>query len=105
MTSSETLTEFIVNKYLGFTPQKEITENTRIREDLDIEGDDAIDFFEKIENEFNVDFQNLELSKYFHSEGFNPFSFVVNFFSKSKKSLKVSDIAKSIEAKEWIDPE
>jgi acyl carrier protein len=104
MNTVEQLKEFIIDKYFGFQPNKPIAENTRIGEDLGIDGDDAVEFFEKVEEEFKVDFKDLNIGKYFNGEGFNPILFIVNFFSKRKPSITIKDIANSIEMGKWIDP-
>lgn len=102
MNTLEKVKIFITEKYFGFDLDQEIDTSTRLLEDLEIEGDDAVDFFEKFENEFNIDLTSLNLSKFFHGEGFNPLSF---FFSNSKKiPLTVGDLILSIEARRWIDP-
>jgi acyl carrier protein len=50
----------------------EISSATRLYEDLKIDGDDAVDFFQEFEKEFRVDISGLDLSKYFNGEGFDP---------------------------------
>lgn len=45
------------------------TENTTLQEDLNIWGDDAVEFLEEFSNRFGVDISEFDFDKYFKSEG------------------------------------
>jgi len=45
-----------------------ITLETRIRDDLPCDGDDAVDLFEAFAKEFEVDLSGIQWTKHFHSE-------------------------------------
>lgn len=69
-----------------------LTQETRLYEDLKIDGDDAVDFFIAFEKEFNVDVSNFQLSKYFNGEGFDPVGFGKIFrLIIGKKEISPSD--------------
>jgi hypothetical protein len=104
MSTLEKLKKFIVNKYFGFEPSFEMDENTSVNHQLRIDGDDAVEFFEQLEVEFQVDFQELEIKKYFDGEGINPLMFILSIFKKSKPPLTLGDIANSIDSGRWINP-
>ncbi len=69
----------------------DLTMDTSINYDLGIDGDEAIDFFQKFEKEFHLDldtFFEKDYDKYFGSEGANPFTILLSFFKQSKKLEK-----------------
>ncbi|WP_174712748.1 DUF1493 family protein [Nostoc sp. TCL240-02] len=57
----------IVSNELG-VQTKDITLNTRLREDLKIDGDDVDVLFCKIAEQFGVDWQGFVFYRYFHEE-------------------------------------
>ncbi|HEV7382412.1 MAG TPA: DUF1493 family protein [Dyadobacter sp.] len=94
---------FIIQKYLEFEPSLEIDLDTRLSRDLDIEGDDAVDFFEKFEDEFKVDLSNLNLDIYFHGEGVDPLDLIVGLFkSNRKETITVRDLVECVESGQWV---
>jgi len=61
--------------------------NTSLNYDLGIDGDDAIDFFDKFQKVFHISMNNFldnDYKNYFGNEGVNPF----NIFKLLKKSKK-----------------
>jgi acyl carrier protein len=48
--------------------QEEITDSTRLREDLSLDGDDAIDAILDISRELNLDVSRFDATLYFNSE-------------------------------------
>ncbi|MDR4504843.1 MAG: DUF1493 family protein [Candidatus Scalindua sp.] len=46
--------------------KQELTRNTRLLDDLRIDGDDADDFFHAFKEHFKVDLSSLDLRKYFN---------------------------------------
>jgi hypothetical protein len=104
MNTLEKLKKFIVDKHLGFKPSFKIDENTSVNHQLGIDGDDDVEFFEQLENEFQVDFQGLEIKKYFSGEGINPFTFILSIFKSPKPPLTLGDISNSIDSGRWINP-
>ena len=65
--------------------------DTSLNLDLGMDGDDAIDFFEKLQKKFNVNlnkFMNDEYEKYFGFEGINPFKEIKRLFTSSEKFQK-----------------
>ena len=62
--------------------------DTSLNYDLGIDGDDAIEFFEKIQEEFHVNLSTFiieDYDKYFGPEGFNPLELVMILLKRSKK--------------------
>jgi hypothetical protein len=55
-------------------PREKLAANKTLSHDLGMEGDDAVEFFEKFGNEFRVDFSSLyeDWNKYFAAEGVSP---------------------------------
>ena len=74
-----------------------LTRETRLYEDLKIDGDDAIDFFSAFEKKFDVDLSNFNLGKYFNGEGFDPIgiSKLVGMLF-GQKEVQASDMKTSI---------
>ena len=56
-------------KKYAYSDKKIIDMNSSIREDLEIDGDDAFFFFEDFEKNFNIEiFSKFDFQKYFHNE-------------------------------------
>jgi hypothetical protein len=55
-------------------PREKLAANKTLSHDLGMEGDDAVEFFEKFGHEFRVDLSSLyeDWSKYFAAEGMSP---------------------------------
>jgi hypothetical protein len=61
--------------------------NSSLNYDLGIDGDDAIEFFERFQIDFHVTFDEFfknDYEKYFSNEGINPLNFY-KLFQKTKK--------------------
>lgn len=85
-----------VREFVGNYPH-EINLDTRVSEDLGLEGDDAIEFLHGYSKMFNVDISEFPFDKYFCSEGFELFTFVVSFFRrKSYLTLTVRNLMDAI---------
>lgn len=98
--------EDFARKESGIFPRKKINQSTTIEDDLDITGDDAIDFMGKFFDKFEVDYQGFFFDRYFTEEGLNPFKiFLLPFPSFRKKMKKVpitlGMLAKAVELKRW----
>jgi hypothetical protein len=65
--------------------KKPLTRATLLEEDLKITGDDAWEFLENFGKQFNVNINNLDLSKYFSPEGSISLYLLVFFGKKTKK--------------------
>lgn len=79
---------------------------TRLGEDLGIDGDDASEFFENFSKEFEVDLSNFQFDKYFGSEaGFDLLLAMWQiFFDEPKQKLEtitVKDLITAAIAKKW----
>lgn len=69
--NSKNVIEFIASYWNE--PLDNISNETRIEDDLGITGDDAIEFMEEFQNEFNVDLNTFEFDKHFGPEAsFDP---------------------------------
>lgn len=94
-----------------------LTSETRLLEDLGIDGDDAVEFFEAFQEKFQVDLSDLNLGKYFNDEGLDILGILTFFrkiFSKEKKlfidkkdqynaidSLKIRDLEQCKRIGRW----
>ena len=75
--------------------------------DLNIEGDDAVELFDKLSSEFKVDLSAIKLSDYFVDETkFNPAVFFdwVAGRHEEKQSLTVQDVVNLIKEKSRSNP-
>lgn len=73
--------------------------DTRLVQDLRIDGDDAYEFMEKFVSEFDVDYSEFDYSMYFSKEGFDLFGILESIFKKkgeTKKALTLGDLEKAI---------
>jgi len=66
---SKQLSEFIIKQRWKY--DFPLTEEKTLNHDLEIYGDDAVDFFLALSKEFNVDVSNFEIRKYFKGEGYS----------------------------------
>lgn len=79
-----------------------LNRETRLLEDLRINGDDAVDFFLKFEKKFKLNLNDLDLSLYFDSEGFDliGISKLIRWTNLEKKTqrfpLTIGDLEKLI---------
>ena len=104
------LKEFITKNYWSTKPG--LTRETRISQDLRIEGDDASELMQKFGRQFNVDLSAFEFEKYFMLEGFDPigFSHVIRKLrgdkipKRSSKSITLGDLEKAAKVGKWVDP-
>jgi hypothetical protein len=82
--------------------ENKLNANTRISEDLGLEGDDADDFMQAFSKKFNVDLANFNFDEYFASEGFDPFRLLAYLIGiKKYKSITLSDLERAARNKRW----
>jgi acyl carrier protein len=81
-------------------PSNKINLTSSIAMDLNIEGDDAKEFFDKLSSEFDVDISDIKLSDYFVGESkFNPVSVLFDWVAghrEEKMALTVQDVVNLI---------
>ncbi len=81
---------------------EKISLETRLAEDLGIDGDDALEFFENFSQEFQVDLSNFQFDKYFGYEaGFDP---LITFLNRPKHKLETittKDLVMAAIANKW----
>lgn len=86
-----------INKIWPFNHNIELKQSTTLNKDLGIYGDDADEVIYEFSKKFNVNIENINLSKYFEPEGS---TFFINIFSKKKplkeKELTLGDLEKAI---------
>jgi len=71
--------------------------NLRLEKDLNIYGDDAVEFLEKFSKKFNVNITNFNFDQYFNPEIDKISLFLKNIFNKNIKSdLTINDLKEAI---------
>ena len=65
--------------------KKKISRNTRLHQDIRIDGDDAEEFLCKYSGLFAIDMNDFEFYRYFNSEGFNLISILTSIFGFGNK--------------------
>ncbi|MEH2162090.1 MAG: DUF1493 family protein [Nostoc sp.] len=86
---------------------KHIALNTRLREDLKIDGDDVDVLFCKIAEQFGVDWQGFAFCCYFHEEPHLFFLLFESYYRKRHGALKtitISHLLSVIECGVWFEP-
>ena len=82
--------------------------DTRLAEDVGMDGDDAGEFLDAFRDEFGVDMAGFDFDLYFGGEGFFPplYLYWLLFDRRKLRSIPVTlaDLAASAEAKKWIPP-
>jgi len=86
--------------------------NTKVNDDLGVDGDDGIEFLEEFSQRFDVNLTGIN-KKYFGPEGFNPLTiiftlikeFVDGFTGKpdTYSPLSVQHLVESAEKGKWTD--
>jgi hypothetical protein len=85
-------------------PPGNITANTRLMEDLGMDGDDAVGFFEKYRAIFEVDLTGIRWGRHFGREGFNPFVIFLPSFWQRRRShcpVTIRDLVVSARTGKW----
>ena len=82
--------------------ENDITENTLLETDLNIYGDDAVEYLVAFGNEFNVDMSNFKAADYFSAEGgLKMFLGLGQLFGikkdPRKRELKIKHLVRSVE--------
>ncbi len=97
--------EDIFNRIVAFVERERwkkqlpLSRDTRLVEDLKIEGDDAYEFMEKFVTEFKVDYSEFNYEQYFSKEVFDLLGIIASFFKKekeSKRTLTLGDLEQSV---------
>lgn len=95
---SEEMKKFVNEIRGGYT--FDLTKDTKLQEDLNIWGDDAVEFIENFGGNFNVDISEFDFNKYFKPEGDMILSSIVNLFRKTKQPeftpLTLGDLEQAI---------
>jgi acyl carrier protein len=90
----------------GDRPER-VTLKSDLFSDLGIDGDDAIEVFEKIEEKFDVDFSSMQWDRHFGPEaGFNPFALLLPSWWKWQRErvpVTVEDLITAICARRWVN--
>ncbi len=95
-------------------PKEKLGPETRLREDLGMEGDDAVEFLEEFSKRFDVDLGKFEFHKHFGPEvAYNPLIVLIDFIFKrpprypdlGKYPVTVKHLILVAENKKWFLPE
>ena len=104
------LKNFIIETGWGysfpFIKQIEITEKTRLKEDLKINGDDADEFLVAFGKKFGVNVSQFRIDEYFDDEGEPVLRAIIRIFTgkkkKQKKTLTIKHLENAITTG-WLD--
>jgi len=75
-----------VRKENSTSPKKLITRDTQLYNDLDVDGEEAVDFMEHFFEEFSIDYGDYNFDHYFVAEGFSPLEIFLLMISKKKRA-------------------
>lgn len=98
--------EIFIRKEAGVFPGKNLDRDTSLEDDLDITGDDAVDFMRNFFDYFNVDIGDIDLRRYFYGEGSFLYIFIKLIFNKKSEKSKMLPLTlrmleKAIILKKW----
>lgn len=102
----------ITSEFTGLALNK-LTRESRIENDLGITGDDAEEYLQKFIDNFSVNVEGFDMSKYFDEEGFDPIGIsllirkMLNkpLMKKSKHQLTLGDLELWAMYGNWVDVE
>lgn len=86
---------------------EELSLQTELGKELGIDGDDAVEFFEKFSEEFQVDLSTFQFDKYFGPEAsFDPVLWLVSILSgtpiRKLEPVSIQDLVSAAKAKRWL---
>ncbi len=90
----------IISETHGNRPES-INLTTDLCRDLGIDGDDAVELFERLSDEFKIDFSTMQWGRHFGPEGFNPFSMLTRSFWRKEIPITLQDLINSAINGEW----
>lgn len=119
MNGAATLAEVIavIREFHGLSERETVVAETRLERDLGITGDDGCELLEELEKRFFISFSDSDgtlreafgLSHdqfLFHSEGFNPFAMIANWFGFCVENvipLSVGDLHRVITERQMLN--
>ena len=77
--------EDFVRREAGVSPQKILAKDHAVEGDLDITGDDAVEFMERFFDKFPVQVGDFEFNRYFSGEGFSLIEVARMAFSRMER--------------------
>ena len=76
---------------------------TRLRQDLNVDGADAIELLDKFAEEFDVDMSGCDLTQYFGPEGWDPVRWLWRLVvDRNALPMTIADLARSAESGRWM---
>ncbi len=90
----------IISEMHGNRPES-IDLTTELYRDLGIDGDDAVELFEMLSEEFKIDFSTIQWGRHFGPEGFNPFTMLTPSFWRKEIPITLQDLINSAIIGEW----
>lgn len=107
MNEEDVLTENVcifLSDYLRLA-RKSVSINSRLLQDLGVDGDDAADVLAAFSKKFNVDLSGLELSRHFGPEAsFNPLTWLGQLLTRGRSkpiTITVKDLVISARRGRW----
>jgi acyl carrier protein len=88
--------------------KERLSEDSRLLQDLGVDGADAVELLEAFSETFGVDMMQFPLSKYFGPEaGFDPFYYLYSLLFKKQRwrpaPLTLKDLANAAKRKRWSE--
>ena len=87
-------------------PRRRITLDTRLGEDIGVDGDDAVELFRDFGVHFEVDLSDIEWNRHFSSEGCNPIAalwyWTVGRRRHPMVPVTIGDLVAAAEAGRWV---
>ncbi|VWC21580.1 acyl carrier protein [Burkholderia lata] len=78
--------ETFVRRKAGVSPKETLTKCHAIEGDLDITGDDAVEFMESFFEKFPVQVGDFDFNRYFSGEGFSLIEVALMAFSRKRRA-------------------
>jgi hypothetical protein len=96
----------IISKLGSLSGRSKLHENLRVFHDLNIAGDDAYELLDFIAGEFNVDFHDMEFTKFFPEEGevLSEYFLKMIRFPTRFKALTIGHLIEVAMTGRWVDP-
>jgi acyl carrier protein len=98
----------LVKRFAGVAGNQDLPPTTRLREDLGLDGDDAVEFLNAFAETFGVDMSAFDFGEHFGAEsGLGPRTLLRAILPGTRRSMRtktpvrISDLMEAVSKRQW----